>query len=67
MPPRGESWHYEFPMSHASIDWSGIFHIMATLFTDDGTLDIDGGHPGSAPGATTLDELSEVLAGVVPG
>src|SRR6185369_6024572 len=41
-PGRRESWHYEVPMSHASIDWSGIFHIMATPFTDDGALDVDG-------------------------
>jgi 4-hydroxy-tetrahydrodipicolinate synthase len=24
------------------IDWSGIFHILATPFTDDGALDVDG-------------------------
>jgi len=24
------------------IDWSGIFHILATPFTDDGALDVEG-------------------------
>jgi len=25
-----------------TIDWSGIFHILATPFTEDATLDLDG-------------------------
>jgi 4-hydroxy-tetrahydrodipicolinate synthase len=33
-----ESWHYRAAM----IDWTGIFHILATPFADDGTLDVDG-------------------------
>ena len=32
------SWHYR----PAVIDWSGIFHILATPFSDDGALDVDG-------------------------
>ena len=33
-----ESWHYR----PAMIDWSGIFHILATPFNDDGALDVEG-------------------------
>jgi hypothetical protein len=95
-----KSWHYR----PAVIDWSGIFHILATPFSDDGALDVDGlprlirfesqpgsvpgtslairkeilrrrgwlrsayvRHPAAAPDAATLEELSEVLAAVVPG
>jgi len=33
-----KSWHYR----PAVIDWSGVFHILATPFADDGALDVDG-------------------------
>jgi hypothetical protein len=36
-----------------TIDWSGIFHILATPFTDDAALD-----------PATLEELTELLSAV---
>jgi dihydrodipicolinate synthase/N-acetylneuraminate lyase len=55
------------------IDWSGVFHILATPFTDDGALDLDGvpryrwlpliryeSQPGAVPG-TSLAIRKEIL------
>ena len=38
LPAPGDSWHYRA----AVIAWTGVFHILATPFLDDGALDVEG-------------------------